>query len=766
MLRRRVADEAPMTKPARFSMLKELRRRHVFRVAGLYIVGMWLLMQAANILFPAWNIPDAAIQYLLWAGLLGFPVALVFGWIFEITPGGIRRTRPAASQAELAASLPLRGTDYLILSALALVVALIIFDAAGRVLGTAPDEARWTPAAALIENSVAVLPFTNLSDDPQQAYLSDGISEEILNRLSAFSELKVIARTSSFALRDSGHDISRISALLGVQYLLQGSVRRDEQQLRISAQLVASNGVQVWSSSFDRPLGGIFALQDEIAEAVALSIVPHISRPAHKQRLPDLEAYQHYLMGREKMAQRAVMFWHLAAEEFTRAITLDPEFAAAYADRATVLTMGAVWTQNHEGQYARAQRDIDTALALRPDLAQGHAAQAILLRHREPDAHAEVEALLRAALALDPNQADALNWLSISLGAQGRHAEAMEVLERAARLDPLSPSINSNLALWELRRGQFADAERRLLRLLEIRQPMVPVYIRLLELHSATGRLENNVELGKRVMLSLAAHTGRAAGNFGLVQAYAELGMRDLAEYWGKRFDQDHPTFYLGRAIILRTLAIDTGLIGYDDALGRLQDALDAASVNLEQVPDDVRSFYGALHSLAGHHEIAVRILEPLVDANAPLRDAIAEAFVVHALAHALLEAGHQERAARLLRRHDLAFVRLHAEGKLELSSEQAMYALNTLMLGDAAGALDLLERAERAGWRRYYSVLHDPRWNAVRKEPRYQAIMARVKADIDAQRRRVEVIEAEDDFAARLDAAIAAAAVTGGDPR
>jgi TolB-like protein/Tfp pilus assembly protein PilF len=754
-----------MMKLARFSLLKELRRRHVFRVAGLYIVGMWLLMQAANIIFPAWNIPDAAIQYLLWAGLLGFPVALVFGWVFEITPGGIRRTRPAASPAELAASLPLRGTDYLILSALALVVALIVFDAVGRVLGTAPAESRWTAAAELIENSVAVLPFTNLSDDPQQAYLSDGISEEILNRLSAFSELKVIARTSSFALKDSGHDISRISALLGVEYLLQGSVRRDGQQLRISAQLVASNGVQVWSSSFDRPLGGIFALQDEIAEAVAASIAPHISPPAQKQRLPDLEAYQHFLMGREKMAQRAVMFWHLAAEEYSRAIELDPEFAEAYADRAIVLTMGAVWTQDHETQYAQAQQDIDAALALRPDLAQGHAAQAVLLRHREPDAHAKVEALLRHALAFDPNQADALNWLSISLGAQGRHAEAMEVLHRAARLDPLSPSINSNLALWELRRGHFAAAERRLLRLLETRQPMVPVYIRLLELHSATGRLERNVDLGKRVMLSLAAHTGRAAGNFGLVQAYAELGMRERAEYWGKRFDQDHSRFYLGRAIILRTLAIDTGLLGYDEALGRLQEALDAANVNLEQVPDDMRSFYGALHSLAGHHEVAIRILEPLVDPEAPLRDAIAEAFVVHALAYAWLEAGHQDRATRLLRRHDQAFVRLEAEGKLELSSEQAMYALNTLLLGDAGGALDLLERAERSGWRKYYSVLRDPRWDTVRAESRFQAIMARVQADIADQRGRVEAIEAEDDFAARLDAAIEAAAMTGGDP-
>jgi TolB-like protein len=508
-----------MTSAIRFSLLQELRRRRVFRVAGLYVVGVWLLMQAANILFPGWGIPDAAIRYLFWAGLLGFPVALVFGWIFEITPDGIRRTQPATSAVEVAASMPLRRTDYLILSAFVVVVGLIVYDAAGRVLGTAPAEDRWSRTADLIEHSVAVLPFSNLSGDPEQAYLSDGISEEILNRLAAFSELKVIARTSSFALKDSGYDVARISALLGVQYLVQGSVRRDGQQLRISAQLVGSNGVQVWSNTFDRPLGGIFALQDEIAQSVALSIVPQITPPAHEQHLPDLEAYQHYLMGREKLAHRTVMFWDLAANQFSRAIELDPDFAEAFADRAVALTLGAIWASDHVAQYDQAQRDIDAALALKPDLATAFAAQALLLMNREPDALAAREDLLRRSLALDPNQADALNWLSATLEAQGPYAEAAEMLQRAARIDPLSPTVNANLARNEMRGGRFDAAERRLLRLLETPQPLVPVFIQLLELYSSTGRLEQNVELGKRVMLSLVPHTGRAGGHFGLVQA-------------------------------------------------------------------------------------------------------------------------------------------------------------------------------------------------------------------------------------------------------
>jgi adenylate cyclase len=243
--------------------LKELRRRRVFRTAGLYVVAAWLLLQVANIVLPAWGIPDAAIRYLILAVLLGFPVALVFGWIFEITAEGIRRTQPVASEADLLESLPLKRSDFLILTAFVAVLGLIAFDATGRVLRTTvevaePEHRPWL--AELVENSVAVLPFDNLSPDPEQAFFADGISEEILNRLAAFQELKVIARTSSFAFKDSGFDIARISGLLGVEYLLQGSIRREAGRIRIAAQLIDHTGVQVWTETFDRELGGIFAL--------------------------------------------------------------------------------------------------------------------------------------------------------------------------------------------------------------------------------------------------------------------------------------------------------------------------------------------------------------------------------------------------------------------------------------------------------------------------------------------------------------------------
>ena len=365
--------------------------------------------------------------------------------------------------------------------------------------------------------------------------------------------------------------------------------------------------------------------------------------------------------------------------------------------------------------------------------------------------------MLRRSLATDPNQADTLNWLSNVLGRQGRHDEAAEALQRAARIDPLSPTTNSNLAAIEMRAGRFDHAERRLLRLLETPQPLIPVFTRLLELNSSAGRLERNVDLGKRIMLSLVPHTGRAAGHFGLVRAYGELGMWERTEYWRAHYDREYPGIFLGRIFNIQSLALVVGQLDYDEALKRFDAALAAAGMALERAPENGRQLYGVLHSLAGNHSQAISALAPLIDAYAPLHDPVAHSWVSQALAWAWLQLGETDRAVPLLERLEHGFVDLEVRGQLHLGNDRAVYALNILLLGDVAGALEQLEQAERAGWRRYQTVLRDPRWAALWDEPRFQVMVARIKADIAAQRERVEAIDAEDDFRARLDAAIAA---------
>ncbi len=746
-----------MGDPTVIGFLKELRRRRVFRVAGLYVVAIWLVMQVADIVFPAWGIPDAAIRYLLWAALLGFPVALVFGWIFEVSPEGIRRTQPVASQAEMATSLPLRRTDYLILSAIIAVIGLILYDATGRVIDTASFE-EWRPSLGEISsNSVAVLPFASLSSDPEHEFFADGISEEILNRLSAFGELKVIARTSSFAFKDSGYDIARMSRLLGVQYLLQGSVRRDGPQLRITAQLVDRSGVQVWSNTFDRQLGAIFALQDDIAGSVAASILPQIVPAAAAERLPDLDAYEHYLVGREMLAKRTSFNTTPSVEHLSRAIELDPEFAEPYVERAIARTIGLFFAKDLSEELDRAQQDIDTALELKPDLARAYAAQALLLREREPQGYVAREAILRRALALDPTMVDALNWLADALSVQGRHAESEEALRRAARIDPLAPAVNANLARHEVERGRFDEAERRLLRLLEVPQPSQLANLGLAGLYVSIGRLVDAVEVTKRHVLSTVTHTGRPAGMEFLVLGYGRLGLWQSAEYWRDRAVQIWPEdirFRLMRAYIL---SLDPSQPGHEEAWSHFRATSDAAGVDPAALLPAFQLLPGIRQALAGDHAGAIRTLEHVIDPQVALQGyGFFELDARHALAWAWLQTGAPKKAMALLHLLDGHYSARETDGRLHETYERADFARNTLLLGDVDAALELLGQAADAGWRDYYSTVRDPRWASVKDDPRFVEILNRVKADIDLQRARMEGIDAQDDYVARLDAAMA----------
>lgn len=257
-----------------------------------------------------------------------------------------------------------------------------------------------------------------------------------------------IARTSSFAFKDSDYGIERISSLRGVNCLLQGSVREEGDDVRIAAQLVDASGVQLWNETFDRKLSGIFEIHDDIARAVASSVVPRVSPPIADQRLPDIEAYQHYLLGREILHSQIPNFDNLAAEEFRKALAIDPDFAKAYADLAIAL----IWARDREWhlrdqptkirKQAEADLLISRALELNPDLARAHAAKGML--HKVRGQLAEAEASLRKALALDPNMAHA-GAVLVQVWGDWHKGKSWELLQRMARLDPLEPAANPGL---------------------------------------------------------------------------------------------------------------------------------------------------------------------------------------------------------------------------------------------------------------------------------------------------------------------------------
>ena len=223
---------------------KELRRRRVYPMVGFYIVGAWLIMQVADVFFPAWGLPETAVRFLIIATILCFPIALIFSWIFDITTSGIVKTEPADPGESFDNSL--QRTDFVVLAALLAIGAAIVFGSLQKIVEEEDDV---VAATEKIANSVAILPFVNLDTNPDTGYFSDGVTEEILHRLSSIKALHILSRTSSFAFRDSNEGPARISEILGVRYLLHGSVRRDNNFVRVTARLIDDTGYQVWSET-------------------------------------------------------------------------------------------------------------------------------------------------------------------------------------------------------------------------------------------------------------------------------------------------------------------------------------------------------------------------------------------------------------------------------------------------------------------------------------------------------------------------------------
>jgi len=373
-----------------------------------------------------------------------------------------------------------------------------------------------------------VLPFTNISSDPENDYFCDGISEEILNKMSAVRQLNVIGRTSSFAFKGSNAGIEKISAVLGVQYVLQGSVRKAGRQLRISAQLLDQRGRQVWTQTFDRELANVFDIQDEIAQAVTGMVAQElVARPGMVEH-PNLEAYDYYLAGRELLHQRDN---RSALEKLARAIELDPGFAEAHAEWAIARLMNGPT----KDQLAAADAAIERSLELNPALLRAQVARGVRLLQEDPPDPRGTESVLRAVLEQDPNMSDALLWLSSALGLQDRIDESVEILQRAYRIDPLHPSIASSLANSLLDQGRDEDAQKVFESILQAPKPSPSGLLSVAAHYFDVGDLVKFNGVAKMVALH------RFNGYVNLGESYAMFGDFSTAEYWMERSTLDDP---------------------------------------------------------------------------------------------------------------------------------------------------------------------------------------------------------------------------------
>jgi TolB-like protein len=433
----------------------ELKRRKVFRVAALYGVVSFGVLQAADIMLPRLGVPDWTVTFMVALVVLAFPVALILAWAFEVTPDGVKRTDDAApGEIEGIMSAPASQRWPAGLMALVGVAALVggtwwIARTTAPGATVEPAQANLISGMQLVDlsedtrPSIAVLPFVNMSADEEQEYFSDGMTEEILNTLAKIKELRVAARTSAFAYKGENKDLREIGNELGVRHLIEGSVRKDGDQLRITAQLIdVTDGSHLWTESYTRPAANVFDIQIEIAESIADALkVPLGLDNATDLVTPtaDLEAYDLYLAGRSRLRERGQGTLD-AIDLFKAAIDRDSAWAPAWAGLAEAMEI-SLWGGGVEYDstsfyrtLAEAEEVARQALELQP---QNPAALVALGSiHRDRMEWAEAERFYRQALDLDPDNAEAHHQYGEWLAKRGRTAEAVLSMDRATILDP------------------------------------------------------------------------------------------------------------------------------------------------------------------------------------------------------------------------------------------------------------------------------------------------------------------------------------------
>ena len=438
-------------------LLSELRRRNVDRMAVLYVVAAWLIMQVAEVLIGLRVVPPSIgpATFILLA--IGFPISLVISWYFEITPEGLKPEKDV-DRTESITRITGRRMDFIVISLLSAAVLLFAWHT-------------WWPSTPM-DKSIAVLAFENMSTDPDQEYFSDGISEELLNALAEVPGLRVISRSSSFSYKGKDVDIPTIAKQLNVAHVLEGSVRKDENRVRITAQLIeARSDSHLWSETYDRNLEDIFEIQDEIASTIVGALTERLDLEVEaKPRLPttaNIEAHEAYLRGRYLMVQRTKTSIEGAVREFEQAISLDPEYALAHAELAiATLFLGFYSDLTRSDAYARAAPHTERAMALDPTLAESHAATGLLLYGQRNSEEALTH--FKQAIQINPNYAIAYNWLGITLGHLGHYEEGFAARGTGLRLDPLSISMRANYVGMLISRNRLAEAKQELEKLASV----------------------------------------------------------------------------------------------------------------------------------------------------------------------------------------------------------------------------------------------------------------------------------------------------------
>jgi TolB-like protein len=558
------------------NFFSELKRRNVYKVAVAYIVAGWALSQGIAQVFPVFDIPNWAIRSIVVLIIIGLPIALVLAWMFEITPQGIKRTETADAMPGTARQKKHTWIYVVVIGAL-LSIGLFFL---GRY--TAENKTA-APSSGSSNKSIAVLPFADLSEGHNQEYFCDGISEEILDALAKVEGLRVVARTSSFSFKGKNADVSEIAQKLNVQNVLEGSLRREGNRIRITAQLVsARDGFHIWSDTFERELQGVFAVQDEITRSIvdALKIKLAVAPPARAQQ--NTEAYDLYLQGLYLSNKSDEENLRKSLNLFQRALDKDPTLSRAWVGIAKVW----FWLADAYVKPLEAYQAVESA-----------ATKALELNEKDADAHAYLseakrvlhwdwktaERELQRAVEIDPNSAMAHLLFAHHRVCSGDLAGGQIELDEAKRLDPLSPIISDHQAILFLYLDRLDDAVVAAKRTLTLDPNYNYLEPTLARIYREQGKLED------ALALYLKAQEGTREPNTGLAIAYARLGrITEAQRMLQQLIDKANRGYVAGEQIASVFVALDN----HDEAFRWLNRAVDEHSGNFIAIHRELRPLY------------------------------------------------------------------------------------------------------------------------------------------------------------------------------
>ncbi len=717
------------------AVLTELNRRKVLRTVGAYAVGVFVVLQLMDAAVEPLRLPDWLPTLVVIVLILGFPLVFILAWQFELTSEGVKKTSTAglltATQNTLLFSmmtLAMLGLGYGFYGYYS-----NVFTTAGQAAPRSVDTQQRDFVAP--ENSIAVLPFADLSEDGSQAYFSDGIAEEILNLLTKVDGLHVAARTSSFAFRNPETDIREIGRLLNVGTVLEGSIRKSGDRIRMTAQLInVADGYHIWSESYDRKLDDVFAIQDDVASQIASALVDSFAgleqQPA--SRTQNFAAFEAFRTGR-------LHWWRRSPEELQKAISLfaqalehDPMFAPAYAAMAdSWLLLSLYGNLTNMRATERAMPMIEKALEIDPESAEAFAA--LGLARWQIGQRDAAESALRQAIRLNDDYIPAYLWLGGLLGDLGRLPEQSQVLQQAMALDPLNELLAINFATNLTRRGDY-DAGKDLLQGLISLRPDSATLLRII-----SGHAMNNGDLvaaWKYASQSYDLEPESPVVIETLASAWDSVGVTDKAE----RLLLD------GLEIASENFGLRTNYFFLLLKQGRLEKAshlLDEQfGASVDSLPEQIQQYYyfqkGMISLVAGDRANALDLIEQAIAEDTDQALDSKQVFYMTLASALYRDAGQAEFAEQRLASAERAVRRARINGVDDADIYYTESSINALR-GNHQAALDSLQQAYERGFRGNWMLEMDVRLESLHDDPQFIAIQQQIEKDIAQARSEVE---------------------------